>query len=95
MSSIHNSAHNGGGKEKASSASKSGKRTFADIIAEQPVTCVAVAAAAGFILGGGAKGTGGLTILGLLVQIAMREGAGETGSLGDVIGAALGDDNDA
>ena len=62
---------------------------------EQPVTSLAVAAAAGFILGGGAKGTGGLTILGLLVQVAMREGLGETGLLGDLLGATMGVEDDA
>ena len=58
------------------------------------MTAVAVAAAAGFILGGGARSTGGLTILALLIQVAMREGSSESASIGDLLGAALGTGSD-
>jgi hypothetical protein len=85
--SSHQSNHNGHAKEDRV-ASKAG--TFTELIAEQPVTSIAMAAAAGFILGGGARRTGGLTILALLIQVAMREGSSEAASIGDLLGAALG-----
>jgi hypothetical protein len=87
MSSTHQSNHNGHA-EGNRAAAKSG--TFSEMIADQPVTSLAVAAAAGFIIGGGARRSGGWTILALLIQIAMREGSGESSSLGDLLGAALG-----
>jgi hypothetical protein len=91
MSSTHQSNHNGHAKENRA-PSKAG--TFTELIAEQPVTAVAVAAAAGFILGGGARRMGGLTILALLIQVAMREGSSESASISDLLGAALGTGTD-
>jgi len=91
MSATHQSNHNGHAKGNRA-ASKAG--SLAELIAEQPVTSLAVAAATGFILGGGARRTGGLTILALLLQVAMREGSNESASLGDLLGAALGTGTD-
>jgi len=59
-------------------------RTLTDIVKEEPIACLAVAAAAGFLLGGGAKHSGGFTILTMLGQIIVREALGE--SLGDLMG---------
>ena len=97
MSSTHQSNHNEHA-EGNRAAAKSG--TFSEMIADQPVTSLAVAAAAGFIIGGGARRAGGLSILALLIQVAMREGSSESASLGDLLGAAFGgrmkgDGNDA
>jgi hypothetical protein len=65
------------------------------MVTERPIASLAIAAAAGFVLGGGARRAGGLTILALLVQIAMHEEAGKSAKLGDLIDAALGVGNDA
>jgi hypothetical protein len=91
MSSTPHSTRNGHPK---GSESASKPATFTELIASQPVTSIAVAAAAGFMLGGGARKTGGLTILALLIQVAMREGSSESASIGDLLGAALGADSD-
>jgi hypothetical protein len=93
MSSTHHSTHNGRARGNGSE-SHSGSRSFGELVAEQPVTSLAIAAAAGFVLGGGARRSGGLTILALLIQVAMREGLGESASLGDLLGAALGTGTD-
>jgi hypothetical protein len=91
MASLHNSTSNGHAKAEGSS-SKPG--TLTEFIVQQPVTSLAIAAAAGFVLGGGARRSGGLTILALLLQVAMREGLGESSSLADLLGAALGEEAD-
>jgi hypothetical protein len=75
--------HSGGGRN---SRSRDEGRTLTDIVREEPIACVAVAAAAGFLLGGGAKRSGGLTILTMLGQIIVREALGESASLGDLMG---------
>jgi hypothetical protein len=49
---------------------------------------MAIAAAAGFMLGGGARRSGGLAILTMLGQIVVREAFGDFASLGDFIGKA-------
>jgi len=92
MSSTLESTHNGQAKRNNS---QTAVRGIAEVIAERPIASLAIAAAAGFVIGGGARRAGGLTILALLAQIAMREGKGESGSLGDLIDAALGDGHDA
>jgi hypothetical protein len=61
-------------------------RTWTDIIQEEPIAFLAIAAAAGFLLGGGARRAGGLTILTMLGQVVVREALGEAGSLGDIFG---------
>lgn len=91
MSSTQHSISNG---HRNGSDSASKPASFSELIAQQPVTSIAVAAAAGFILGGGARRAGGLTILALLIQVAMREGSSESASLGDLLGAALGTGSD-
>jgi hypothetical protein len=63
-------------------------RTLTDLIKEEPIACLAIAAAAGFVLGGGAKRQGGLTILTMLGQIIVREALGNGASLSDLIGEA-------
>jgi hypothetical protein len=49
---------------------------------------MAIAAAVGFMLGGGARRSGGLAILTMLGQIVVREAFGDLASLGDFIGKA-------
>jgi hypothetical protein len=92
MSSAHESNGNGQAKRRSS---QSEPRGIIEMVAERPIASLAIAAAAGFVVGGGARRTGGLTILALLLQVAMRESTGESSSLGDLIGAALGVGNDA
>jgi hypothetical protein len=62
--------------------------TLTELVQEEPIACLAIAAAAGFLLGGGARRAGGLTILTMLGQIVVREALGESASLGDLIGEA-------
>jgi len=92
MSATHPSSHNGHARTNGSAEHEAGSITA--LICEQPVTSIAIAAAAGFLFGGGARRSGGLTILALLVQVAMREGRGESSALGDLVGAALGEEED-
>jgi hypothetical protein len=63
-------------------------RTLTEVVQEDPIACLAVAAAAGFLLGGGARRAGGLTILTMLGQIILRETLGESASLADVFSEA-------
>jgi len=79
--------HDGSGHHDSTSQHED--RTLTDVVREQPVACLAIAAAAGFVLGGGARRSGGLTILALMGQIAMRE------ALGDLVTATLGNGHDA
>lgn len=61
-------------------------KTWTEIVKEEPVACLAIAAAAGFVLGGGARRAVGLTILTMLGQIVVREVFGESASLSDFMG---------
>lgn len=61
-------------------------RTLTEIIREQPIASLAIAAAAGFVFGGGVRRS---TILAMLVQIAMRQ------ALGDLVTETLGHGHDA
>lgn len=63
-------------------------KTWTDLVQDEPIAFMAIAAGVGFLLGGGAKRAGGLTILTLLGQIVVREALGESVSLGDFIGEA-------
>ena len=58
-----------------------------EIIQEQPVVCLAIAAAAGFVLGGGMRRTNGLALLALIGQMAMRD------ALGNIVSGALRDNH--
>ena len=62
--------------------------TWTEIVREQPIACMAIAAAAGFMLGGGARRAGGLAILTMLGQIVVREAFADSVSLDDFIGKA-------
>jgi len=77
-----------GGRGDARSRGHHKDRTLTEIIQEEPIACLAIAAAAGFLLGGGARQAGGLTILTMLGQIVVREAFGQSASLGDFIDKA-------
>ena len=81
---------NGNGLTEATRKSResSHDRTLTEIVQDDPVACLAIAAGVGFLLGGGARRTGGLTILTFLGQIVVREALGESVSLGDFISEA-------
>jgi hypothetical protein len=81
---------NGNGRADTKRHSSEGRhdRTWTEIVQEDPVACLAIAAGLGFLLGGGARRTGGLTILTFLGQIVVREALGESVSLGDFISEA-------
>jgi len=84
MDRSNGNGHSGGESKSRSSFSD---RTLTDVIKDEPIACLAVAAAAGFLLGGGAKHSGGLTILTMLGQIIVREALGDSGSsLGNLMG---------
>jgi len=75
MDRANGNGHSGGTPKSRSS---NGDRTLTDLVKEEPVVCLAVAAAAGFLLGGGAKLSGGLTILTMLGQIIVKEAIGDS-----------------
>jgi hypothetical protein len=79
---------NGNSKE-AGISPRVADRSWTEIIEEEPIACLAIAAAAGFILGGGMKRSGGLTILTMLGQIVLREAYGDS-SLGALVEEATG-----
>jgi Na+-translocating ferredoxin:NAD+ oxidoreductase RnfD subunit len=60
--------------------------TLTEIIREQPIAALAIAAAAGYVFGGGVRRS---TILAMLVQIAVRQG------LSNMVSDALGNTHDA
>jgi hypothetical protein len=68
------------------SRSRSEDRTWTEIVQKDPVACMAIAAAAGFVLGGGVRRAGSLAILTMLGQLAVREVFGASASLSDFIG---------
>jgi hypothetical protein len=61
---------------------RDGDRTWTEIVKEQPIAFLAIAAAAGFVLGGGARRAQSLLILTMLGQIVVRELFGDSASLG-------------
>jgi len=76
---------------KGHSGGESGVRSrqdtaWTEIVKDEPIAFIAIAAAAGFMLGGGARRSGGLAILTMLGQIAVREALGGSTSLDDFIG---------
>jgi hypothetical protein len=82
---MENSTQNG--THQRDSTSRDGDRTLIEIIQEQPVVCLAIAAAAGFVLGGGMRRTNGLALLALIGQMAMRD------ALGNIVSGALRDNH--
>ena len=76
---------NGNSAVGRKSRANSGDRTLTDLVKEEPIACLAAAAAVGFLLGGGTKNSGGLTILTMLGQIIVREALGEA-PLSDLMG---------
>jgi hypothetical protein len=82
---MENSIQNG--TQQRDSASRNSDRTLIDIVQEQPVVCLAIAAAAGFVLGGGMRRTNGLALLALIGQMAMRD------ALGNIVNGVLRDNH--
>jgi len=85
MNKSNGNGHSDGGK---GTRPRHQDRTWTEFVSEEPIACLAIAAAAGFVLGGGARRTGGLTILTMLGQIIVRETLGESASLSDFISDA-------
>jgi len=69
--------HNGDSAHGDDSASHDADRTLTETIQEQPMVSLVIAGAAGFVLGGGMRRAGGMTVLALLGQIAVREVFGD------------------
>lgn len=59
-----------------------GDSTWTEIVKNEPIAFLAIAAAAGFLAGGGARSRGSLKIFALLGQIAVSELFGDLASLG-------------
>jgi hypothetical protein len=77
-----------GGPRGGRSRSHAKDRTLTEVVQEEPIACLAIAVAAGFLLGGGARRSGGLTILTMLGQIVVREALGESAALGELFSEA-------
>ena len=68
---------------KGHSGGESGVRSrqdtaWTEIVKEEPIACMAIAAEAGFMLGGGARRPGGLAILTMLGRIVVNEALGDS-----------------
>ena len=59
------------------SSSRRGDLSFTEMVKEQPVMWLAIAAAAGFVLGGGVRRSNGVALLMLIGQTAMRDALGQ------------------
>lgn len=75
-----------GGESDARLPSK--HTSWTEILTEEPIAWMVIAVAAGFVLGGGARRSGGLAILTMLGQLVVREVLGESASLSDLFGNA-------
>jgi hypothetical protein len=73
---MENENHNGSSPASDRARPRRNDLSLTEIIQEQPVTGLAVAMAAGFILGGGMRSTNGLALLALIGQVAMRDALG-------------------
>ena len=61
-----------------------------DIIKAQPIVCLAIASAVGFIIGGGARSPGGIAILAALARVAAREALGDSSTESEFMPEELG-----
>jgi hypothetical protein len=61
-----------------------------EIIKAQPIVCLAIAGAAGFIVGGGARSPGGIAILAAIARVAAREALGDSSLLDDLMPEKMG-----
>jgi hypothetical protein len=86
---MEKSMHNVDSGPRNASASRRADRTLTEVVKEQPILCLAMAAAAGFVIGGGVRRSRALTILTLLGEIAVRK------ALGDLVTEILGNGHDA
>ena len=66
------------------------KDDLTDIIKAQPIVFLALAASAGFILGGGARYPGGIAILAAVARVAVREALGDSEALKDFMPEKMG-----
>ena len=82
---MNKSTSNGNSGRGHGSSSRHADRTLTQAVQDQPIVSLTIAAVAGFVLGGGPRSAGGLSILALLGQLAMREACGElvSGSWGN------------
>ncbi|HLI80653.1 MAG TPA: hypothetical protein VKV03_11765 [Candidatus Binataceae bacterium] len=82
------STANGNSTRRSDSQSRPEDRTLTELVQEQPVVSLAIAAATGFVLGGGMRARNGVALLALIGQIAMRD------ALGNIVSGALGNSHD-
>ena len=81
---MENETRNGTSRGSHRSKARRGDLSLTEIIQEQPVTSLAIAVAAGFILGGGVRSSNGIALLALIGQVAMRD------AVGNIVSDALG-----
>jgi hypothetical protein len=83
MGAMDNAVQNGQGTEAASSSGRRKSRrrsseravekTWTEIVKEDPILFLSVAAVAGFVVGGGARSRGGIALLTMAGKFAARE----------------------
>lgn len=70
------STANGKTTPQSDSQSRHADNTLTELVQEQPVLSLAIAAATGFVLGGGMRARNGVALLALIGQLAMRDALG-------------------
>ena len=81
------STHNG--HSTRSARSSHADQTLTEMVQAQPVVSIAIAAAAGFVLGGGMRARNGVALLAFIGQMAMRD------AMGSIVNGAWGNSNDS
>jgi hypothetical protein len=85
---MDSSTGNGQSTQQGDSRSRHQDNTLTELVQEQPVVSLAIAAAIGFVLGGGMRTRNGVALLALIGQIAMRD------ALGNVVNGGWGNGHD-
>ena len=76
---------NGNGRSDRRVRPRHNDKSWTEFISEEPIACLAMAAAAGFVLGGGTRQQGGFAILTMLGQIIVKETLGQS-AIGELLG---------
>lgn len=92
MAAKENSEHNGHSQSAKSRTTKTRRDEtgLTELVKAQPIVCLAIAGAAGFIFGGGARHPGGIAILAAIARIAAREAFGDSAGIEDFIPEQMG-----
>ena len=85
---MDNSTHNGHSTHRSTARSPRDDQTLTEMVQAQPVISIAIAAAAGFVLGGGMRSRNGVALLAFIGQLAMRD------AMGNIVNGTFGGSND-